>query len=723
MAGVIIVSNRLPVSVKKSKGILEFYPSVGGLATALSSYANDPGNKWIGWPGIANEDITEAERRKISKKLREYNCYPVFLSRKQLDGFYNGFSNSILWPLFHNLPTKFDHIDSYWKSYREVNQLFTDAMLALSTKRNNIWVHDYQLLLVPALFRAERPHENIGLFLHIPFPDAKSIAKLPRAKQLLVGMLGADIVGFHTHGYTNNFLDACADQSVAVASGETLLIEDRVVKAAHFPISIDYQKSLALSSSSAVEREARTHRKKYGKLKVILTVDRLDPTKGLVQRLRAYKSFLQQNPQFLGKVIMVMLATPSRTEITEYKKLKQQVEALVTEINETFGVAGWLPVDYKYETLPYERVVALYKIADVAFITPLRDGMNLVAKEYVAAKQNKNGVLILSETAGAAEEMTNAILVNPRRTPAMVKALTTALTMPKLELKKRLSAMQEQLSANTVQKWAGSFMNTLKRPSQSVLYPTRTLNASVRHLLIDNYRHAQKRQIFLDYDGTLSPFIDDPSRARPNAKLHSLVKKLAEAPGNELVVISGRNRADLEAWLGDIKLTLVAEHGSFVRSTSGRWSKKHHAVLGWKKSIREMMEIYAKRTPGAFVEEKESSLVWHYRKSPPYHAQKNMVILKQLLTKTLRGSELKVYSGNKILEVKPKTANKGVTVSDMLADGTDFILSIGDDYTDEDIFASLPAYAFTVKVGPGRTHARYRLQSVEDVLTLLKKLI
>ena len=403
MPNVIIVSNRLPVSVKKTNGKLEFYPSVGGLATALTNYTTDPNSKWIGWPGIANDDITEAERRTISKKLADYNCYPVFLSKKQLDAYYNGFSNSILWPLFHNLPTKLDKYNAYWKSYRDINSMFTDAVLSLSNKQSNVWVQDYQLLLVPALLRLERPHNNIGLFLHIPFPDAKSFAVLPNAKQLLVGMLGADLVGFHTESYTNNFLDSCTQLDVGITSGKNLIMQNRVARVADFPISIDYAKSIRLSQSPSVLREARAHRKKYGRMKVILTVDRLDPTKGLVQRLEAYRSLLEQNPQLSGKVIMVMLATPSRTEIEEYRALKEHVEELVTEINETFGVAGWLPVDYKYETLPYERVVALYNIADVAFITPLRDGMNLVAKEYVASKQNKKGVLILSETAGAAE--------------------------------------------------------------------------------------------------------------------------------------------------------------------------------------------------------------------------------------------------------------------------------------------------------------------------------
>ena len=723
MPSVIIVSNRLPVSVKKIKGELEFSHAAGGVSNALSTYAAEGSNKWIGWPGIPSDDLTEADHRTITKKLAEYNCYPVFLTKKQLDGFYNGFCNSILWQLFHNLPVNFEHQESYWRTYLEVNQIFTNAILSHSNNRNNIWVHDYQLLLVPALLRLERPHDNIGLFLHIPFPNPKQTARLPHAKQILSGMLGADVVGFHTSRYTNDFLDSVNDQNVGLVSEKNVLIGTRVIQVTEFPIGIDYAKSIKLSNSVEVEREARAHRRKYGRKKIILTVDRLDMTKGLVQRLRAYETFLEEHPKYHSKVVMVMLANPTRSEVSDYKLLRKQVESLVTKINEKYGVAGWLPVDYKYETLPYESVVALYKIADVAFIAPLIDGMNMVAKEYVASKKNRDGVLILSETAGAAEELTNAIIVNPRRRLSMVAALDKALNMPQLELRKRLNLMQKQISKNSVQKWANNFVNTLQRSAKSNFYPTRMLSGGVRKVLLDNYNHAQRRQIFLDYDGTVTSFRGDPSDAKPTAQLLNILRKLCDQVGNQVVVVSGRGRDTLDGWLGVLPVTLVAEHGAFVKKPGGKWTRKHHAALGWKKSIRKMIEIYAERTPGSFVEEKDSALVWHFRKSPPYQAQKNMVILKQLLAKSLRGTDLKVYSGHKILEVKPKSANKGVVVSELVLPKVDFILSIGDDYTDEDMFTSLPGFAFTVKVGPGRTDARYRLKSVDEVLTLLKKLV
>jgi trehalose 6-phosphate synthase/phosphatase len=722
MPQVIIVSNRLPVSVKRDKGKLVIYPSVGGLATALWSYTSDKGSKWIGWPGISIDETTEAERRDISKRLRAYNCYPVFLTKKQLADYYNGYSNGILWPLFHNLPAPMDHYERYWKSYKEINTLFADAVLALCRKQNTIWVHDYQMLLLPQLLRKDRPLDNIGLFLHIPFPPQKGFTKLPHAKHLLTGMLGADLVGFHTPSYTQHFIESCLEFNIGVPNDKNLVVEQRVIRITDFPISIDYAKYLEASSSLAVTAEVRKLKKRYGGRKIILTVDRLDPTKGLVQRLQAYKDLLQQNPHLHEHVVMVMLAVPSRTEIDAYKKLKKQVEKLITEINETYGLVGWIPVDYIYDSLPFEKVTALYKVADVAFITPLRDGMNLVAKEYIASKQNKKGVLILSETAGAAEELKSAIIVNPRKRSAMVAALNTAITMPQLELKERITVMQKQLSVNTVQKWVGNFMGTLQKSSKLSPHRTHHLSTQIRQMLVENYAQAKHRLILLDYDGTLTPFFDNPVNSKPTESLYNQLKKLSAIPQNEVVIVSGRDRTKLQEWFGDLPITLVAEHGYLVRKPGMDWEKRSGNALGWKKSVRAAMQVYADRTPGAFVEEKESALVWHYRTSPAYQAQKNMVILKRLLVSSLRGTGLRVYSGNKILEVKPKRSSKSNVLAEF-AMGGEFVLALGDDYTDEDMFLSLPAYAFTIKVGPGRTNARYRLNTVDEVLKLLKKLV
>ncbi len=718
MPKIIIVSNRLPISVKKTDGKLEFFPSVGGLATGLASYASDGDSKWIGWPGIASDDLTPSDKRVISQELAKSHCYPVFLTRTQLNDFYNIFSNSVLWPLFHDLPVEAANYQRYWNAYRKVNELFKQAVLHHSRPGSTVWVHDYQLLVLPQLLREGRPKDKIGFFLHIPFPRAAQISHLPFASQLIEGMLGADLLGFHTRSYVQDFLEVVPLVDDTLVSASTIYLKGRTVHVDDFPMGIDYEKYAIAQKSYSIQTEVRRLRSHYGRRKIILTVDRLDPTKGLLERLQAYKLLLASQPKLHDKVVLVMLAVPSRTEIVAYQALKHQVEAVVIDINATYGSEHWKPVDYMYTSLPFDQLTALYQIADVAFITPIRDGMNLVAKEYLASKRGANGVLILSETAGAAEELTDALLVDPRRRPSMAEALYNALTMPKADLKKRLASMQQHLATHTVQLWANTFMKRLQAP--------RRLTQPFGRLSLDKlthaYQSAMQRQIFLDYDGVLTPFASTPEKAKPTKKVLQLLHSLISDPRNHLVIISGRKKQDLQDWFGRLDATLVAEHGMAVHQPGNTWQSFHEDSAEWKSLLKDVLEDYALLTPGAFVEEKDSALVWHYRMSPPYPAQKNLVLLKRALRPLLKGTQLKMYNGNKILEIKPISANKGVAAKKLLSKKADFILAIGDDYTDEDMFKSLPPETYTIKVGPGQTSARYRLSSPAKVLELLEAL-
>lgn len=722
MANVIIVSNRLPVSVKKVNGKLEVYPSSGGLATGLSSYTKRGKSLWIGWPGIVTEELSKADRETIATELAKHNCYPVFLTRKQLEGFYNGYSNSILWPFLHNLPPDFSNEAKLWRTYKEVNSIFADVVLSHTQPKSVVWVHDYQLLLLPELLRREQPRSDIGFFLHIPFPDAAAFASLNRGPQLLRGMLGADLIGFHTTAYAENFLDSCHKLDAGLPSEEHVILPDRVVRVTDFPMGIDYTKFSTSAKTTAVQEHVKRLQQRYQGYKIILTVDRLDPTKGLAERLEAYRAFLEQNPKLHGKVKMVMLAVPSRTEIDVYRELKERVETLVTEINDTFGTESWEPVHYMFKSVPFEELSALYQIADVAFITPIRDGMNLVAKEYVASQQGKHGVLILSETAGAAQELTDAIIVNPERPQTLVRGLTRAIAMPQRELRQRLTRMQRKLSTHTVHKWAGNFVQSLQQAGPPKLAYTRTLNPKLKQQLTDAYAQTAKRLLLLDYDGVLTGFSATPDKAKPSKKLKQLLGKLSSDPANQLVIISGRSRQNLENWLGNLPVTLAAEHGTAVKTPGEPWSQLIAVPRGWKQLLLPILQRYADKTPGAFVEEKDFSLVWHYRNASPYYAQKNIAILKRALGPTLRRYGLQVFSGHKILEFKSPAANKGTVVSKWLTDEPDFILAIGDDYTDEDMFLALPDNAYTIKVGRGRTEATFRLQSSDDVLNLLRQL-
>lgn len=721
MARVIIASNRLPVSVKKVDGKLEFSQSTGGVATGLASYANNPNNAWIGWPGIATDELTSAEKKQISRELAKHNCLPVFMTQKQVDDFYNGYSNSILWPLFHNLPIQSkSKREQWWHGYKEVNQLYAKQILKVTQKTSRIWVHDYQLLLVPEMLHTKQPTSNIGFFLHIPFPSPKIFSKLPEAPLLIKGMVGAQLLGFHTTGYVNNFLDTVEDLGIGTAGNEQIVTGNRVVRVTDFPMGIDYQKYAESGKSAAVRAAALKYRLRYRGQKVIVAVDRLDPSKGLVERLEAYRTFLEQNRKLHGKVVLSMVAAPSRTDIAVYKKLGEKLNTLAKEINQQFGTRRWQPIDYMNQSIPFEEVSALLQIADVAFIAPIRDGMNLVAKEYVASRR-KNGVLILSETAGAAQELSDALLVNPARPETVVHALEEALTMPRRELKKRFEAMQKQLASNTVHDWAATFMGTLQKPIPgSTVIRTPALSAVRIEKLRKNYRLASKRLLLVDYDGTLQPLSDDYTKSKPSKKLIKLLHQLTDDPKNEVVIISGRSQQDLQEWFGTMPVNLVAEHGAISKSAGHKtWTETGHAGRRWKRIMLPILENYTKLTPMAEIEQKQYALVWHYRQSPAFASQKNLQILQRVLRPIAQQYGVGIFPGNKILEIKDPEINKGNAVRRWVKHEHDFVLVIGDDVTDEDMFATVPASATSIKVGRGRTIAKYRLPTSEDVHHLL----
>jgi trehalose 6-phosphate synthase/phosphatase len=725
MSQVIIVSNRLPVSVRKENGQLSFYPSVGGLATGLSSYIGSKKQTWIGWPGIASEELTDKDKRKIVTELAKHKCSPVWLSRRQIDEFYNGYSNTVLWPVFHSMnkarrPNP-NH-KRWWQTYRSVNQLFAEAVLNISETDSRIWVHDYQLLLVPKLLRTGRSDINIGFFLHIPFPKLKIFAHLSENKKLLDGMLGADVIGFHTPDYVANFVDTSHSLGLTEIDNAQLVYQNRMVRVSDFPMGIDYEKYSSANKTKAVKKAVRQYRRHYRGKKVILAVSRLDPSKGLLEMLQAYSLFLHKYPNMHGKVVFVMVAAPSRTDVVAYQRLSVKLKEAAEKINTDWGSAKWQPIEYISISIPFEEVTALFHIADVAFITPLRDGMNLVAKEYVASAK-RNGVLILSETAGASQELHDAIIVNPRKPEELAESLQQALNMRRRELRKRLKRMRHQLSTNTVQDWAKEFVSVLNQPVPGTPILTRTLRARLEAKLIEDYRSARRRLLFLDYDGSLVPFTADYLEAKPPKSLLNLLEKLSADPRNDVVMISGRSPMDLEKWFGDLRISLVAEHGASLRKSKQKdWQVIEKPDIDWKKVVLPVLEKYTALTPRARIEIKPHNLVWHYRAAPPYYAQKYAVIIKRALKPLLRKYDLELMQGNKVLEIKNPQISKAKAAQSWLTRRNDFILSLGDDTTDEELFEVLPETAYGIKVGRGLSHASYRLASYKQVNALLKKL-
>jgi len=721
-AKLVIVSNRLPVSIARSGSDFTVTPSVGGLATGLASYAGKRGTLWIGWPGLPSDDLSDADQRKITTKLKKLGCHPVFLTKKQITDFYNGYSNSVLWPVFHEQTPTAEQPRSWWQSYRSVNELFAAEALRFVERASQIWVHDYQLLLMPGMLRDQRPDLHIGFFLHIPFPPPETFRVVKEHKQLMRGVLGADIVGLHTPSYCQNFLETADETRIGTRSSEhSIALPGHICRVSDFPMGIDYAKFKRATKTRGVQHYVRSFAYRYRGKKVILTVDRLDPTKGLYERLQAYHKLLAQHAGFHRKVVFVMLAVPSRTEIPAYQKLKVRVEKLVMNINETYGTRSWKPVEYLYQSMPFEQLSALYRRADVAFIAPLKDGMNLVAKEYIASKHGRDGVLILSSTAGAAEELTDAIMVDPQRPASLVRGLRSALTMPKPELRRRLRNMQQHLETATVQAWATTFITQLRRP---LALPGRsaakTLTPSRQEKVIEQFASAKKPLLLLDYDGTLTPIVKRPEDAKPSNDLRQLLKRLSKR--TSVVIISGRSRDDLQTWLGDLPLTLIAEHGAARREFgSNTWTETAGLAKDWHEPVKHLLEKATTGTPGSHIEQKPWSLVWHYRGANQARAKASSILLQRRLQKIQKDYDFVIKDGKKIIEISSGAVHKGHAAAE-LAVQHDFTLAAGDDQTDEDMLTALPGASITIKIGPGKTAARYRLKSPTELLAFLAKL-
>jgi len=727
-ARLLVVSNRLPVTVHRAdQGGFTYAPSVGGLATSLNALREDMDMLWLGTPGVNVDDPDE--RGTLRQELRrQFDSVPLFLEREQFDRYYDGFSNGCLWPLFHYFP-QFAHFDvEEWKAYRAVNRAFADQIVGIAQPGDTIWVHDYHLLLLPALLRAALPEASIGFFLHIPFPSFEIFRMLPWREQLLGGMIGADLLGFHTYGYARHFLSSLLRILGLEHDFGRVSAGDRTIQVETFPLGIDTGRYAGASELPAVRENLAELQREFEGRRVILSVDRLDFTKGILERLVAYERFLRSHPEWIERVSLISLLVPSRTRVPEYQALKSQVDERIGRINGEFGQPGWTPVTYLYRSLPFEELVPLYLLADVALVTPLRDGMNLVAKEYLASRGDGSGVLVLSETAGAAAELGEALIVNPHDLEGMVEALHQALSMPLEEQKSRNAPMRSRLERYDIDRWTDEFLAQLRRLDEARRQQLpRRLHERHRAALVEAYRAAERRLLLLDYDGTLVPFAQTPAGARPDPGLVKLLATLASDPQNRVVVISGRASGTLEGWLGECGVDLVAEHGARIRrAESARWEVYEDAQdSSWKDQLRPLMEVFVDRTPGSLLEEKNAALVWHYRRADPDLGAQRAAELIEALQGLIANTNLHVLQGHKVVEVKPSTISKGRAAAPWLESepGIDFVLVLGDDVTDEAMFEAVPRTAWTVKIGsPEGSHARFYLSDSGDARSLLQVL-
>jgi len=463
----VVVSNRLPVVLRRGDEGWELEAGSGGLVTALAPVLSHRGGKWIGWPGRPVEP-GGTWQTVLSEGFRErgYELVPVVLTAEEVDGFYYGFSNSVLWPLFHDMTGSCDFEPAFWYAYLEVNRKFADRVVEATAADDFVWVQDYQLIHVAELARDKAADRRLGFFLHIPFPPLDVFVKLPWRGQILAALLAYDLIGLQTPRDLRNFLSCVGNLLPEIEVTEEgggiarLSLGDREVQAGAFPIGIDYRDFHDLAAEPDTERRVRELRARIGDHRIVLGVDRLDYTKGLPERLLAFRDALERHRELRERAILVQVVVPSRENVPQYQALKARLDGLVGEINGKFSTAGWAPVHYHYRSIPRRDLVALYRMARVGFVTSIKDGMNLVSKEFCACQVDKDGVLVLSEFAGAAAQLAEgALLVNPHDVEGMADALKRALEMGEDERRRRMEAMQAVLAEQDIYWWVDRYLS------------------------------------------------------------------------------------------------------------------------------------------------------------------------------------------------------------------------------------------------------------------------
>ncbi|KAG0052006.1 Trehalose-6-P synthase/phosphatase complex synthase subunit [Gryganskiella cystojenkinii] len=765
----LVVSNRLPVTITKdaSSGQYQYKMSSGGLVSALSGLKKMMRFKWIGWPGI---NIPEEDRALVRKELMEkHSCLPVFIDDDIADRHYNGFSNSILWPLFHYHPGEISFDEEDWAAYQQANSLFAKAISEIVRDGDLVWVQDYHLMLLPKLLREEvsvdqvgQPSRNIkiGFFLHTPFPSSEVYRILPVRKEILLGVLHSDLIGFHTYDYARHFLSSCTRILGLSTMPNGVDFEGRYAHVGTFPIGIDPEKFADGLKEPSVITRIQSLREKFKGVKLIVGVDRLDYIKGVPQKMHALEVFLSEHPEWIGKVVLVQVAVPSRQDVEEYQSLRAVVNELVGRINGMYGTIEFQPIHFLHKSVNFEELVALYAVSDVCLISSTRDGMNLVSYEYICCQQDNHGVMILSEFAGAAQSLNGSIIVNPWNTGELANAIYDAVTMPEDLRKSNHQKLFRYVNKYTAAYWGLSFVNELRRVSEESDHRLALPKLTTDRVLEARRESTKNKVIFFDYDGTLTAIHKHPEFANPASHTIEYLKSLAAQPNTFVYILSGRDRTHLEAWFGDCNVGLSAEHGCFykhpasvsklikhgsqasahdptmmVKDAGNGWYRSVDQVdASWRETIRPLFKHYTDRTPGSFIEEKEINMTWHYREADPEFGTWQATELQVNLEKLLAHMALSIILGNKTLELRPSSIDKSTSVKAILKDiqadigSVDFILCVGDGKTDEAVFSCLGNESIvgpdikdliTCTVGQKQTEAKFYLADVPEVESLL----
>jgi alpha,alpha-trehalose-phosphate synthase [UDP-forming]/trehalose-phosphatase len=714
----IVVSNRLPVDYEgASGGKTRWKSSPGGLVTALEPVMRAADGAWIGWAGVADREFDPFEHDGIS-------IIPVPLSESELEEYYEGFSNDTLWPLYHDVIAPPSFHREWWEAYVRVNRRFAEAAARAASDGGVVWVQDYQLQLVPRMLREKRPDLVIGFFNHIPFPAYGIYSQLPWRRQVLDGLLGADVIGFQRAADAGNFSRAVRRLFGHPTRGTVIEVpadggESRRVVARHFPISIDVAAFEEIARRPEIQQRAREIRESLGNPETImLGVDRLDYTKGIRHRIKAFGELLHEGRLDVERTILVQVASPSRERVETYKQLRDEIELAVGRINGDYSTLEHQAVAYLHHGYPREEMVALYLAADVMLVTALRDGMNLVAKEYVASRFDDDGVLLLSEFTGASDELRQAVLVNPHDIEGLKDAIVEAVRMPKRERARRMRALRKRVRDNDVAKWSATFLETLTgagiiRPG----VPDSLLGA------LHRIAETERLLVALDFDGTLAPLVDRPEDARATIRARGAIERLASSDDTRVAIVSGRALESLNEVASPPDGTLLSgSHGVELQLDAGVATiDLRDAELAKLERLSAILDDVVAEADGAWIERKPAGRALHTRKLNADAGSALQRVARDTVAGELVG--ITVRTGKAVLEFAVRSSDKGESLTRLRQHvGATATIYVGDDVTDEDAFAALDADDIGVKVGQGKSIANYRVRSPEDVAEMLERL-
>ncbi|KAJ4726520.1 Alpha,alpha-trehalose-phosphate synthase 1 [Melia azedarach] len=711
----LVVANRLPVSaVRRGEDSWSLEISAGGLVSALLGVKEFEA-RWIGWAGVNVPD--EIGQKALTKALAEKWCIPVFLDEEIVHQYYNGYCNNILWPLFHylGLPQE-DRLattrsfQSQFAAYIKANQMFADVVNKHYKDGDVVWCHDYHLMYLPKCLKEYNSEMKVGWFLHTPFPSSEIHRTLPSRSDLLRAVLAADLVGFHTYDYARHFVSACTRILGFEGTPEGVEDQGRLTRVAAFPIGIDSHRFIRALEIPQVQDHIRELKETFSGRKVMLGVDRLDMIKGIPQKILAFEKFLEENPDWRDKVVLLQIAVPTRTDVPEYQKLTSQVHEIVGRINGRFGTLTTVPIHHLDRSLDFHALCALYAVTDVALVTSLRDGMNLVSYEFVACQDSKKGVLILSEFAGAAQSLgAGAILVNPWNITEVANAIARALNMSPEEREKRHRHNFAHVTTHTAQEWAETFVSELNDTVVEAQLRIRQVPPSLPEAdAIDRYLLSNNRLLILGFNATLTEPLDTPGRRgdqirEMELKLHPELKEpltaLCRDPKTTIVVLSGSDRIVLDNNFWEYDLWLAAENGMFLRRTRGEWmtTMPEHLNMEWVDSLKHVFEYFTERTPRSHFEQRETSLVWNYKYADiEFGRIQARDMLQHLWTGPISNASVEVVQGSRSVEVRAVGVTKGAAIDRILGEivhsksmttPIDYVLCIGHFLgKDEDVY-------------------------------------